>query len=163
MNNLLEHLGKDTLPAQMIKDFIQWCVWQQARPALVMVLNKSGITDVAQAIEKTDDLPELTTLNATANKTAKERRGNTGPLALSAAEAATFEFTNMMNAINETDTDPEAVSFFSMRVCGWAAWAEKDFANASIKTEAEASAKEAQEACLDQLWLKYATQESSST
>lgn len=162
MANLLEHLGKDTLPVQMIKEFTTWCVLKQARPALAMVLHKANMVEIATSIEQSDDIPTLATLGTKANKIAKDNRGKTAPLVLSAAEAAAFEFTNMLNALNEENLDPEAVSFFSARVCGWAGWAEKDFGVVSVKAEAEQTAKDAQETHLSQLWRKYATQESST-
>lgn len=162
MANLLEHLGKDTLPLQMVKEFTRWCVLKQARPALAIVLHKASMTEIATAIEGSDEISALATLSAQANQIAKESRGKTGPLALSAAEATTFEFANMINALSEESLDPEGVSFFSARVCGWAGWAENDFSTVSIKSEAEQTAKNDQEAHLSDLWRKYATQESST-
>ena len=156
MTSLLEHLGKDTLPEPILKVFAQWCVLKQARPALASVLQKANMSDIATSIEKTDDTVKLAELSKRANEIAKEARNKTGPLTLSAAEAAAFEFNNLANEVNQAEMDAEAVSFFSARVCGWAGWAEADnFADIGAKSEAEANAKNAQEKHLEQLWTQH--------
>jgi len=152
MANLLEHLDKDTLPAPMVKAFVEWCIWDQARMALVLVLGKTGLQQVADEFERARDLPALEELSARANDAIKAARGRTGPLGISAAEAAVFEFANLLKATGEPDWDPGGAAFFSARVCGWAGWAATDFSQPLQKTEAEHTARRDQEARLQELW-----------
>ena len=152
MAELLEHLGKDTLPRQLVNEFVSWCVFEQGHPALLLVLDKTMMTEVASKLRDTTDLATLYELGQQANQLAKQARERTGPLGLSAAEAAANEFTKMIDATSETNWDAEGVAFFASRVCGWAGWAETDFADPMQKAVAEKQAREAQEARLEELW-----------
>ncbi len=154
MAELLEHLGKDTLPRQLVKEFVNWCVFEQGYPALLLVLDKTMMTEVASKLRETTDLDTLYKLGQEANLLAKEARERTGPLGLSAAEAAANEFTKMIEATSEPNWDAEGVAFFASRVYGWAGWAETDFADPMQKAIAERQARKAQEACLEELWRR---------
>jgi len=156
MSSILDHLSKDTLPETLIKEFVRWCVWEQARPAFSLVLNKGTVTDIADAVESAENLAELVEIGEKANEYAKSMRGRTGPLGLSAIEATAFEFTNMIRAAGE-NWDPEGVAFFASRVCGWAGWASTDFADPMQKAVAEKQARAHQEAQLQKLWSKNAS------
>lgn len=152
MNSLLEHLDKDTFPRAMVMAFIEWCIWDQARSALVLVLSKTGLDKEAADFQQAQDIPSLEVLGVQAIDAIKAARGRTGPLGISAAEAATFEYTNLLKAASDKDWDPGGAAFFSARVCGWAGWAATDFSQPLQKSEAEQNARRAQEAHLQELW-----------
>lgn len=152
MNSLMEYLGKDTLPHKIESAFVDWCVWQQARPALMLVLKKANLEHIAEKVGAIRDLGTLASLSTRASKEAKESTKKTGVLALSAAEAVAYEVANLTNAASETHWDPESVAFFAARLVGWAGWAETDFSEPSRKTLAETSARQDQEDQLQILW-----------
>jgi len=158
MNDLLNQLAGDAAPAEVVQQFVGWCVWQQARPALALVLAKVGLDDMVQAINTVDDLGSLAYLSHEANTYIKDLRGSTGPLLLSAAEAATFEFSSMVAAAREDGADVEGVAFFAARVFGWAGWAAVDFADPAQKAVAEAQARKQQTSVLDRLWREHTGQ-----
>jgi hypothetical protein len=87
---LLNHLGKDTLPETLLREFVDWCVWEQARPALEVILTKTGMKAHAANIARASDLVEFASACENAGKHANEARKNTGPLGLSTAEATAF-------------------------------------------------------------------------
>lgn len=149
MSDILNQLGSDSVPREVLESFMGWCVWQQARPALTLVLAKVGLDELVAAIDATDDLTTLARLSQQANATIKELRGSTGPLLLSAAEAATFEFSSMTAAVGD---DAEGVAFFAARVYGWAGWAAVDFADPAQKTAAETQARQQQASTLERMW-----------
>lgn len=157
MVNLLEHLGKDTLPKPMLEAFVHWCVWEQARPALVEVLGKAGLDNLVADLKATSTIDSLEEVSRRAGNFAHEARKATGPLGMSAAEAAAFEMLNLAQAAADADWDPESVAFFSARVCGWAGWAQTDFRDPTKKISAEQSAREEQETRLQSLWQKHGT------
>lgn len=149
MSNLLEQL--DTLPRSIIEQFILWCIWEQARPALLLILDQNMMTDFANEIRQAQNIPVLAQVSERANAYVKNMRGATGPLGLSATEAGTFEFTNMMKAAADEAADAEGVAFFAARVCGWAGWATTDFTNPAQKNIAETQARQEQERRLNHL------------
>jgi|FLYN01.1.fsa_nt_gi hypothetical protein len=153
--SVLDYLGKDALPYAMESEFVNWCVWEQARPALVSVLEKTVLSPLASEFQAVSDLATLVSLGQRAVEEVTQAHSDTGPLGLSAAKGAVFEFNNMLAAIPEPDFDPETVAFFAARVCGWAGWAAADFSQAERKAQAEEAARERQAAQLRQLWQKY--------
>lgn len=159
MSDLLEHLGKDTLPKPLVDEFVRWCVYEQARPALLDVLEKADIKDIAASIRQAHSLVDLARLGEQASAHAKSLRGRTGPLGLSAAEAAAFEFTNLTRAASEDFFDAEGVAFFSSRVCGWAGWASTDFSDPGRKAKAEGTARQQQNSELERLWKRYSPED----
>jgi len=154
VGDLLKLIGRDTLPSALVQQFITWCILQQARPALIIVLEVVGLEDTSKQIQTTDKFDQLLTLSTQANTEAKQLRqyAKTGPLGYSAAEAAAFEFTNMLNAARDAQFDAEAVAFFAARVCGWSGWAATQFNDPGQKAVAEAKAKQDQEQKLQHLW-----------
>lgn len=154
MTELLDHLGRGTLPEEVIKEFVHWCVMEQGRPGFIKVLNTIGFDDLAEHAGKTDDYPALLELSVNAHQDVKEfgAKNKTGPLGLSAVEAATYEFGNLMRATQEDPVDVEAVAFFGARVAGWAGWAETHFTEPQRKASAEADARQVQEQMLQTLF-----------
>ena len=112
MASILEHLGKDTLPKSVLDAFVHWCVWEQGHPALVLVLEKTQLIGPAAEVRAAKDLPSLATTSERARDHAHEARKTTGPLGMSAAEAAAFEMMNLTRVAGEEDWDPESVAFF---------------------------------------------------
>lgn len=155
MSNILEHLGKDTLPNDLVERFVHWCIWEQARPALVRVLTETGLKHHAEAIAQAEDLNALAALSHKAGQAAEEARRSTGPLGLSTAQAASFLVSRLVQSASEADYDPEGVAFFTAQVCGWAGFADGAFSDPALKNEAEAQARREQEAHLTQLWQSY--------
>lgn len=152
MTTLLEHLGRDTLPPAVVDAFLRWCVWQQARPALLTVLNKTGLVEAAQQVEAATTYAELQQITATIGADVHAMRTRTGPLGLSAAEAASFLVSRMAAAATEADWDPEGVAFFAAQMQGWAAFAESNFSDAVRKPAGEQQARQQQEAMLSELY-----------
>jgi hypothetical protein len=151
MGDLLSHLGRDTLPQEVIREFVHWCVWQQARQALVLVLEEASLTQIAESIQTAEALPEVTQLSEQAKAHIDTLDRQDYPRGLSAAEGAVFEFINMAKSAEEATLDVEAVSFFASRVCGWAGWAVTGFNETAEKSAAESAALQAQEAHLEGL------------
>jgi hypothetical protein len=151
LDNILDHLGRDTLPREVVNSFVHWCIWEQARPAMTIVLERAGLTDIAVQMHDAADIPMLTRLGQETNQHIRMLRGQTAPLLLSAAEAAAFEFNNLTNAASEDQWDAEGVAFFAARVCGWASWADTDFTDPTRKAAAERIARKAQIAELERL------------
>lgn len=157
MSDLLAHLNRETLPAPVVEAFVQWCIWEQARPALVKVLEVGHMTELVNALNAAGTPQKLAEYGELANEFAKRMQGNADPKMLSAAEAAAFEFNNMNRAAQPDHYDPEAVAFFAARVCGWAEWAKNNFADAEKKNHAEESARADQETTLENLWREAAS------
>ena len=152
MTTLLEHLGRDTLPPAVIDAFVRWCVWQQAKPALLTVLKQTGLVEGAQQVETATTYAELQHITATIGSDVHAMRTRTGPLGLSAAEAASFLVSRMAAAATEADWDPEGVAFFAAQMQGWAAFAETNFSDPVRKPAAEQQARQQQEAMLSELY-----------
>ena len=157
MSSLLNQLSQDTLPTQMVESFVSWCVMDQARPALALILEKAAETTLAEKIKQATTLKQLIDLSGEAHKISKSGSSKEQIMANSAVEAAAFEFDNMMRATAEHDIDAESVSFFSARVCGWAGWASQNFGDVTAKKNAEQAAIRSQEKRLETLWKMYAS------
>jgi hypothetical protein len=155
MTGWLEQLGKETLPRELVETFMQWCIWEQARPALMVVLEKTMQQPLAEALAAANDRSSLLIAAENTTREIKQARVKTGPLGLSAAEAAAFEFNSLLRATDEDDWDPEDAAFFAARVCGWAGWAASDFSVPARKTQAEAEARQAQEIRLQTLFRQF--------
>ena len=158
MSELLDHLGRDTLPRPMIEDFVRWCINEQARPALATVLKHAGFIQQAADVHTARSLQAMAAACVQAGRSIKQVRAETTqpPLAISAAEAAVFEFTNLMRAAADNELDAESLAFFSARLVGWAGWAAVNFADSDHKASAEANARHTQETQLRTLWQQYA-------
>jgi len=157
MTDLLAHLNRDTLPEALVDAFIQWCIWEQARPALITVLEVGMMHDLADNLRHAETLVALMEHGDLANAYAKQMQGQANPKMLSAAEAAAFEFGNMMRATTPDHYDAEEVAFFASRVCGWAQWAISGFADPNEKMQAEDDARKEQETHLERLWREAAS------
>ncbi len=153
--NVLDYLGKDALPYALESAFVNWCVWEQARPALVRVLEKTVLSSLASEFQAAGDLATLAALGQRALEEVERAHADTGPLGLSAAKAAVFEFNNLLATVPEPDFDPEAAAFFAARVCGWAGWTDADFGPPETKTRAEDAARQQQAVRLRALWQEH--------
>jgi len=151
-DTLLDHLNRDTMPPHVLEAFIAWCIWDQARAALLRILDKTGLHGAAHELHQAHDLTRLQTVCLSASQQAHEARRRTGPLGMSTAEAAANLMARLARSASEADFDPEGVAFFAAQIVGWAAFAESGFADAQRKTHAEQEARQAQEAHLRQLW-----------
>lgn len=160
MTEFIDNLGKDTFPPAMIDHFVRWCVWEQARPALVEVLSVTGVGDLADEIKKTGSYSELEKLSEKAGNYAHEIGQRTGPLGISTAEATAFLSQKLARAAQESDWDPEAVSFFTIQVVSWRGFAETMFTDMKKKIEAADNARDQQEEKLAELWERFGTTDS---
>jgi len=156
MSTLLEHLNKETLPADLVAEFVTWCVWQQTQPALVRVLQAAGLHEDAQRVTAAADLDMLDeVLNAT-NATRSDIIANDSkPLRISALEATFNLMQRLVEAAHDRGWDPEGVAFFSRQVCGWAGFAETAFTDIRQKEASEQRAQDEQIAHLSLLWQRY--------
>jgi hypothetical protein len=161
--DLLNHLGKDTLPEPLLREFVDWCVWEQARPSLEVILNKTGMTTHATNIARTTDLVEFAAACENTGKDAHEARKNTGPLGLSTAEATAFLAQKMANAAMSDPLDVEAIAFYMVQLVGWKGFAESDFLNPTKKLEAESAARTVQENKLQDLWKVHSPQQKNKS
>lgn len=159
MSDLLEHLSRDTLPPELLETFVNWCVWEQAQPALLTILQKTGLHDQAQDLQAATTFATLANVSEKAGNDVHEARKSTGPLGLSTAEAASFLVSRMAKAATEAEWDPEGVAFFAAQVCGWAGFAEVGFNDFNRKALAEQIARQTQEDQLSGLWRQFAIEE----
>lgn len=158
MSELFDHLSRDTLPPALVETFVNWCVFEQARPAMVQVLEKTGLQEHANHLRAATSYTALVAASEAAGHDAHEARKSTGPLGLSTAEAAAFLVSRVARAATEVEWDPEGVAFFAAQVCGWASFAEGGFNDFNRKNDAEQTARNQQEAKLAELWQQYANE-----
>lgn len=156
MSELFDNLSRDTLPPALVEAFVNWCVFEQARPAMVQVLEKTGLHDHAERLRAATTYAALVATSETAGHDAHEARKSTGPLGLSTAEAAAFLVSRVARAATELEWDPEGVAFFAAQVCGWAGFAASGFSDFNRKNDAEQVARTEQEAKLSDLWQQHA-------
>ncbi|MCS6835914.1 MAG: hypothetical protein NZ750_07840 [Anaerolineae bacterium] len=149
---LLDHLNRDTVPSHVLEAFVSWCIWEQARPALMSILDKTGLQAAADALRQAHDLAHLQSVCQSASQQAHEARRRTGPLGLSTAEAAANLMARLARSASEADFDAEGVAFFAAQIVGWAGFAESGFSDSRRKMQAEDEARQAQEARLRALW-----------
>ncbi len=161
MSELLDHLSRDTLPPELLESFVNWCVWEQAHPALLTILQKTGLQNQADELQAAKTFAMLAQVSEKAGHDVHEARKSTGPLGLSTAEAASFLVSRMANAATEAEWDPEGVAFFAAQVCGWAGFAEVGFNDFNRKTLAEQIARQTQEDQLSGLWRQFVVSEKS--
>jgi len=159
MTNFLEYLSKDTLPDSLLREFVEWCIWEQARPALVNILKRTGLDDYARNLSLVDDLSTFSQLSEAAGKSANEARKKTGPLGLSSAEAASFIGSKMATSAMEENFDAEGVAFFAAQLCGWDGFAKTSFSDGKSKLDTEEEARKQQEAKLRELWAEHEKKE----
>lgn len=162
MSDLLSHLGKDTLPDALIRDFVKWCVWELACPSLVVVLQLTGLKEDAALIDSIDDYEALSAACEAAGRHANAARQSTGPFGLSTTEAAAFLTQRLVKSAAEENIDAEEVAFFTIQVCGWRGFAESTFADYTRKSDAEDTARQEQEEKLAALWKAYGKTENNS-
>lgn len=155
MTDLLDNLSRDVFPPAMVDHFVRWCIWEQARPALVSVLSWTGVHDLANEIRDTTSYTELEKLSEQAGKFAQQIGRQTGPLGISTAEAISFLMQKLALVAQESDWDPEAVSFYTIQVMGWGGFAETMFTEIQKKIEATEAARVTQEEKLAELWKLY--------
>ena len=155
MSGLLDQLDSTALPDALVRAFVKWCVWEQARPALAVVLLKNDLSSIADQLNALCDWESLLAWSAETIETINRIQHRPGYLGLSAAKGATFEYQSLVKAAGQDDWDPEGAAFFSARVCGWAGWAVGDFRQPTQKIEAERLAREEQEARLRALWQQF--------
>ncbi len=152
--SMLDHLDNKVLPRRLRERFMAWCVMEQARPALADLLAGTNLAGAGAALHDADDLLTLKQLAAAIKVRADELAGH-GKMG-TAAVAALFEFSNLVQAAAESDPDASAGAFFSARVCGWQALVHEDRHHPARKRDAEFRARLDQEHVLRRLVEVYA-------
>lgn len=152
MGEWLSRLSDETVATDVIDRFVRWCVWEQTVPALIMVLERTGLSEQVDSVKQVSTYAGLANAAEKAGHEAHEARRRTGPLGLSAAEAVSFLVTRIALAATETEWDPEGVAFYAAQVAGWAGFAESGFTNSSLKNQRESEAREIQESRLKDIW-----------
>ena len=134
-HTLLDLLGTEKLPAQAERQFIEFCLWQQARPAIVQILRETGLDAYA---EEAAGVKTPAALAACVHRAAKVAQSAKLPIMAFATVQGAATDTEQLAAAAHPDTDdPEAASFHAARLAGWATWAANQFQNGTLKTTAE--------------------------
>lgn len=132
---LLDLLGTEQLPLQAEQRFIDFCIWEQGRPALARVLEAAGLSEHAAQVTAVDNLEALTACVAEA---AAAAAGASLPMmALAAVQGVAAEIEQMAAVADAKDGDSGAVSFHAARIAGWAGWAANNFGQGMFKSSAE--------------------------
>ncbi len=132
---LLDLLGTGQLPLEAERKFIEFCIWQQARPALAHGLEAVGMSDRAADARHARSLAELHSVARQAAHAA--RSANLPVLALGAVQGMASDVAQLAAAAATEDGDAAGVSFHAARLAGWALWARNDFQAGMFKTSAE--------------------------
>lgn len=141
MAQYLEQLGKDLLPKSVEADFVQWCIWEQAQPALIKLMQDTGLAALSKSLQAAKSLSGLLSASAAAAEALRRDYKTDALRGLFAARGAAFEFLNLLKEATETEPDAEEVAFFAVRVCGWAGWAQTNFSRPDDKQAAENEAR----------------------
>lgn len=155
MSDPISLINQDSYPRQVKQDFVKWLIFAQARPALVQILQKTGMNDEADALARVGNLRALHALSERAGQQAHAARKKTGPLGISTAEAASFIMSRMAESAYTPDCDAEEIAFFAVQICGWLGFAQSGFSNPRRKAEREIQAQAAQEQKLETLYTAY--------
>jgi hypothetical protein len=150
MAELLKQLENDALPQNVVVAFTNWCIWEQALPALATVVEHAGIDNAENHLRAADDIIVLAEITEQIRDYVSVNRDQISPLAYSSTEAALFEFLNLLSDAGDAG-EPASVAFFAARVCGWAGWVQTRFQDATQKIAAEEQARADQENKLSQL------------
>jgi hypothetical protein len=151
MSSLLDYLENETLPKPVERAFVEWCVWEQARRALTVILKSMELHSLIEALGAAQNLDGLFSWSENATRIVNRMQPQAGALNVSSAKAALFEFQNLTKAARKGEWDPGGAAFFSARVCGWAGWAATGFSQPAQKNLAEQEARQEQENRLTQL------------
>jgi hypothetical protein len=135
-HNLLDMLGTEHLPREAETRFIEFCIWQQARPALVQILEAVEMPVYAAEMSGAADLAGLQKCASDAAMTALTTR-NIPVMALAAVQGTASEVEALVKAADPAEADAAAVSFHAARLVGWASWAINKFSTGMFKSSAE--------------------------
>ncbi|MBN1964826.1 MAG: hypothetical protein JW910_09275 [Anaerolineae bacterium] len=134
-HTLLDLLGTERLPAEAERRFIDYCIWQQAQPALAEVLQMTELAELASEVTAADTLVALLACTRAAAESAL--RAGLSVLELGTVQGMATEVEQMIAAAGAEEGDAEAVSFHAARLTGWAAWARNSFSTGMFKSSAE--------------------------
>lgn len=148
-SQLIDHLEGEKLPRMIRQQFVFWCVMQQARPALALLLRDTTLAGAGAAMEDAEDLNTIRRLTEAIQQRADELRDHhpAGPV----AAAALFEFANLVQTASSPNPDAGAGAFFAARVCGWRALVHHGMHHPARKLDAERHARRDQETILRRL------------
>lgn len=145
MSSLLDYLENETLPKPVEQAFVEWCVWEQARQALAIILESMELHSLIEALGTAQNLDGLFSWSENATRIVNRMQTQAGALNITSAKAALFEFQSLTKAARQGEWDPGGAAFFSARVCGWAGWAATGFSQPAQKNIAEQAARKEQE------------------
>lgn len=121
------------------QQYIDFCVWQQARPAIVKVLESCDQPAYALQAEEAGQVAILAESTQQAATAILLRRG-IPVMQLAAVQGIAGEMKQIATAVEADLPDLEAMSFHAARLVGWAAWADYNFGTGSAKAHAEEAA-----------------------
>ncbi|MCU0513561.1 MAG: hypothetical protein MUE40_13450 [Anaerolineae bacterium] len=153
--DVLAQLKEATLPPRLVQAFCAWCVWQQAVPALMGVLEQIGLTAAVEELRQAQDYAPLAQMCERIGGETTATRRRTGPLGVSTAEAALFLVARIARAADGSQPDADGVAFYAAQVMGWGGFAATGFTLAARKTAAESEARQAQAYKLRELKMQY--------
>ncbi len=135
---LLDLLGTRQISGETERQFVDYCLWEQAVKACVAILEQTGMTPLAQELAAAQD---TTALLITAHRVARQaRRAGLGVMPLAAVQGMAAELEQLIHAARPGELDSDAVSFHAARLAGWAGWVRSSFRTGVFKSNAEDAA-----------------------
>jgi hypothetical protein len=135
-HNLLDMLGTEKLPKEAERRFVEYCIWQQSRPALVQIMKSVKLNTYAAELTRVNTLEALSECMNNAGMSALTTR-DIPVMALAAVQGAVAEAEAMVKSASAQDADAAAISFHAARIVGWASWAINNFSTGMFKSSAE--------------------------
>jgi hypothetical protein len=132
---LLDLLGTEHLSAETERKFVEFCVWNQAYPALQQVLQATGLDSQVPEGASASTLDALVDCARKAANLAKQ--ADLPVLHLGAVQGIYSEIDQMAAAAGADVVDADAVSFHAARLVGWATWSSNQFQPGVFKVTAE--------------------------
>ncbi len=135
-HTLLDLLGTEHLPDEIERRFMDFCVWQQAHPAIVQILESCQLPESARTAAEAASLDALGACVQRAAASVKDRR-DIPVMALGTIQGVASEVEQIALHAGPVEADAGAVSFHAARLVGWASWARNKFGTGMFKTSAE--------------------------
>ena len=135
---LLDLLGTTQLTREIERQFVEFCVWEQAAMACVRIMKQTGLGADARATAAIHR--DATRLASQARHAAGQvLQAGLAAMPLAAVQGMAAEVEQLAAAAQPDDGAPDAsaVSFHAARLMGWASWAEHDFSTGLYKSSAE--------------------------
>ena len=132
---LLDLLGTEQLPEDIEYQFVQYCIWKQAYPAVRQILETTGLATTIAPLEDLNQLDDL--LARTRQAAATVHQVQIPVMAFGAVQGMAAETEQIAAAVTPTMVEADVVSFHAARLVGWATWSKNNFGTGMLKTTAE--------------------------